>query len=363
MKKLIIISSCFISFLHGIETKQECGIKKALREKVIACVEQKKQVASDFQIYQLLSVATENNPELYLPRELIQRIIFEAESNSLQTIFDDCEIRDDRSDYLDNPYGYLVEHLQKKTCFELEELFDSLAGQESTLKMALRMVYGKKDLPLRKIMVKCHKLSEPVEKADKRGYDLDDITCYFFFNGGGIRRDQRIEIYNQHWFGGKIKNNLKDFLALLQPLLCWKVRALIIQKNEISTIPETLGWFKDLRTIDFSNNNLTYVPEFLGRLKELCFIRLSDNHLTKVPEVIRHFKGLEDLDLDGNKILALPEWLVEYWSKRLTIAIDKDVVVPWDTKNYPKIWIRRRICEVHKNGDFEYSTIHYAYDA
>ena len=366
MKKFIFILSCSVYLAQGMETNQN-DAQKTLQEKIVALVEQqqhsKKQVASDFQIYRLLSLAAKNNDQFYLPYDAIKVIIDAVESNSLQTIFDACEFRGDRSDYVNNPYGYLIEYLNKKNSFELEELFDSLPDQESTLKMALRMLYGKNNHPLRCIeRGKFHNIPGSGKKTDKRSFDLDAIGCYFFFNSGGIRRDEKIEIYDSHRFGRQLKSCLKDFLALLQPLLGWQVRALTIQRNEISTIPETLDWFKDLRFIDFSYNNLTQLPEFLSRFKKLEFIKLSDNHLTEVPEVIKHCKHLEELELAGNEIVALPQWLVEYDWKRLEITIDKDVVVPWNKKDYPNIWIRRRIREVHKNGDHEYSRINYVND-
>ena len=193
MKKFVFLSSCFVFLAHSMETEQNYT-KKTLQEKIVVLVEQqqqsKKQVTSDFQIYQLL-LLVQNDTPFFLPYDLIKFILLEVESDPLQTIFDHYECRDAQSHYLDNPYGYLVKYLQKKNCIELEELFDSLPARESTLKMALRMVYGKRDTSLRSTVIIPHALSG----VYKRNCNLDHTPFHRFFNGsGGVRRGPSVEI-------------------------------------------------------------------------------------------------------------------------------------------------------------------------
>jgi len=232
--------------------------------------------------------------------------------SDLQKTFDDCERRGDRSSNYDNPYSYLVKHLENKNSMELEDLFDSLPHEESILKMALRMVYGKKIMYLRQ-----PEDTGEVEKSRKRSRDLDFIEFYSFFNSGGIH-GKSICLAEDWRFHGTLKKHLKDFLALLQSMGFRELSILYIQDNGLFQLPETLAWFNKLR-----------------------IIALSGNKFKEVPHVIKQCKNLEDLRLDRNPIRELPLWIVECGWKKLEITIDKDVVVPWNENEHKDIKIVR----------------------
>ena len=165
----------------------------------------------------------------------------------------------DRSDPFDNPYGYLVKHLEDKKYVELEDLFDSLPDQESTLKIALRMVYsGWCKLEQLSTHEKCTLYIEhvPVDKQRydlyirpaKRSWYLDSVDHLFYLKASGFDVDG-VTINGEDW-SGELNKYLKDFLALVQPVHHWKVRTLRICNSGLSTIPITLGWLTGLEYLE-----------------------------------------------------------------------------------------------------------------
>lgn len=217
----------------------------------------------------------------------------------LQTIFDNCERIGDRAKYLDNPYCYLVDYLKNKTTEELKAIYDKVSHRNLTLSTALEMVYGTKRNPI----------------EDK---DLGEIDFLNFFRSGGVSVCS-IDIYDSRRFGRRLQPHLKDFLALIQPMLWWQIKSLTIRKNKLCTLPNTLAWLSKLQKID-----------------------ISHNEFAEVPEVIKFCKELEFLCLEDNLIQTLPRWIVNCWGK-LEICVDNHVIVSWDDQNYANIKISRTI--------------------
>jgi hypothetical protein len=213
----------------------------------------------------------------------------------LQTIFDRRERQGNRSDYGTSPYQYLVRYLENKNKNELKKLFDPLpADKESILKMALRMIY-----------------------ARYRDDDLDNLRLCSFLNYGGIHGDA-IYLTSDWRFCGTLAHNLHNILALTQAVMMRKLTILYIKSNQLSTLPETVGWFK-FQIIDLSENNFTQVPLVIKDCKNLIELRLYDNPLT-----------------------ALPLWFTECEWKEIGISVDEGVVIPWNKKDYPHIRIEEK---------------------
>lgn len=271
--RALFVSMTFFIPLVGME-QRVVNSKEMLSKKIIDSVEQirseKLQDSSDFDRH---------------------RVFY-----NLQLIFDSWDFDEDQSDYLDNPYAYLVEYLKTKKSLEIEELFSFLRDKESTLKMALRMVYGRMDSRL------------------KSKDDLDSVRCHSFFKSG-IRHNFSIEIEEKEFFGGQLRTHLKDFLALLQPMVCFRVRKLVIQENELWMLPLTFSCLKELRVLDLSHN------------------RFRDISLS-----IKRCKYLRELDLRDNKMDQLPQWLIEVENLK-KITIDEGVNVLWNEQGYPGIRI------------------------
>ena len=75
----------------------------------------------------------------------------------------------------------------------------------------------------------------------------------------------------------------------------------------LNYLPESIGQFKYLQTLDLRNNNLTELPESIGNLEFLEELILHDNALKSVPKSIGNLKNLGLLHLDNNNLTTLPE--------------------------------------------------------
>ena len=75
---------------------------------------------------------------------------------------------------------------------------------------------------------------------------------------------------------------------------------LVIQRNELTELPETIGNLTNLITLDLSQNKLTKLPQSIGNLKNILDLRLNNNNLRSLPE---SFGNLENINLcQGTRI-------------------------------------------------------------
>lgn len=58
---------------------------------------------------------------------------------------------------------------------------------------------------------------------------------------------------------------------------------LILQYNELKTLPDCLSNLTQLTTLDLTGNQLTSLPESFGKLSQLTHFWLDDNKLTSLP--------------------------------------------------------------------------------
>jgi GTPase SAR1 family protein len=79
--------------------------------------------------------------------------------------------------------------------------------------------------------------------------------------------------------------------------------------QKLTELPESLGQFTQLQSLDLSGNKLTALPESLGQLSQLQRLDLSGNQLTALPESIGQLTQLRSLYLSSNQLTALPECL------------------------------------------------------
>lgn len=75
----------------------------------------------------------------------------------------------------------------------------------------------------------------------------------------------------------------------------------------ISDLPEGIGRFAKLRSLNLANNDLTSLPEAIGRLENLRILNLSHNRLSALPEFIGNLAFLEVLDLRSNALTMWPD--------------------------------------------------------
>eukprot|EP01043_Picozoa_sp_COSAG02_P025766 COSAG02_NODE_1460_length_12494_cov_126.207422_1_plen_454_part_10 len=132
-----------------------------------------------------------------------------------------------------------------------------------------------------------------------------------------VRENSRDKLYGVHGVAadaqtvnlGSGKGGLRCALAFLVPALSQHttLQALILDGNQLTTLPESIGQLSTLRGLYLHGNQLTTLPESIGQLSTLQQLNLYGNQLTTLPESIGQLSTLQKLDLNGNQLTTLPE--------------------------------------------------------
>merc|ERR1712091_317890 len=73
-----------------------------------------------------------------------------------------------------------------------------------------------------------------------------------------------------------------------------------LSRNQITSIPTTIGDLANLELLYLSGNSIEAVPGEIGQLTSLKRLRLSYNDLTGVPVAFRTLDPTIDCELEGN---------------------------------------------------------------
>ncbi len=93
-----------------------------------------------------------------------------------------------------------------------------------------------------------------------------------------------------------------------------------MNNNQLTELPEWLGRFTQLDSLEFSGNQVTVVPESISALTSLNSLGLGyiedgspagsgGNPIEQLPEWLGNLTDLTELGLDGCKLGRLPDWL------------------------------------------------------
>jgi len=119
-----------------------------------------------------------------------------------------------------------------------------------------------------------------------------------------------------------------------------QLRRLWVRHNELATLPRSLGTLLNLEFLDVRDNNLTSLPEWIGHFSHLEGLLASNNHIEALPDslggltrlkflllegnvlstmspLIRNLRDLIDLRLSGNMIRFIPSWIGELTSLKI----------------------------------------------
>jgi Leucine-rich repeat (LRR) protein len=78
-----------------------------------------------------------------------------------------------------------------------------------------------------------------------------------------------------------------------------------INGNELSAIPEEIGYLSNLEIIDMSTNLISAIPNSLGSLKKIKKLNLKENKIAKVNKSISNLTMLADVDISSNVIESI----------------------------------------------------------
>ncbi|KAI9080547.1 hypothetical protein K1719_037513 [Acacia pycnantha] len=107
-----------------------------------------------------------------------------------------------------------------------------------------------------------------------------------------------------------------------------RVQLLDLSFNEIDG--RILNAFRNWTSLKFLyliENNLSSMPEWFGEFKNLVSLDLSYNTLCgPIPIVLRNLTSLEDLNLSSNNFSSVPSWLGELRSLRSLFVIENQII-------------------------------------
>lgn len=107
---------------------------------------------------------------------------------------------------------------------------------------------------------------------------------------------------------------------------------------KLTLLPEEIGIFKNLRTLDLKENQLETLPSSIQKLQSLCFLNLSGNCFTSFPKVLLSLKNLQQLVLFNNSLKTLPYSIHQMQGlKILDVGSNQLVTLPQSLDKLPQL--------------------------
>jgi Leucine-rich repeat (LRR) protein len=95
--------------------------------------------------------------------------------------------------------------------------------------------------------------------------------------------------------------------------------------NKLTNLPNSLGRLENLRNLNLANNQLASIPTQIGNLAKLQSLNLRDNQLTSLPIEIDNLQGLKSLNIKKNPSLSLSSQQLEQFNNRLGNNFEYDL--------------------------------------
>ena len=84
------------------------------------------------------------------------------------------------------------------------------------------------------------------------------------------------------------------------------LKTLNLSYNDIVSLPASIGGLTALETLSVTTNVLTSLPESIGSLRSLTTLNVNDNRIPILPDTIGQLTDLKELDLSYNNLTTLP---------------------------------------------------------
>lgn len=100
-----------------------------------------------------------------------------------------------------------------------------------------------------------------------------------------------------------------DFRLPLVPPSIGKLinlKVLMLDTNELYSVPKEISLLQSLERLSLSNNRLTSLPHGMARLKRLRSLHLANNKFEAFPLEVCDLEALEFLDLSDNLLVSIP---------------------------------------------------------
>ncbi|TFG23327.1 MAG: hypothetical protein EU532_13600, partial [Promethearchaeota archaeon] len=86
-----------------------------------------------------------------------------------------------------------------------------------------------------------------------------------------------------------------------------QIISITIIMSGLAELPEYIGNFSSLKTLNLKNNELKVLPDSIGNLSSLEDLDLSSNRLDQLPNTIGDLKSLKILLLNNNRGIKIPD--------------------------------------------------------
>lgn len=86
-----------------------------------------------------------------------------------------------------------------------------------------------------------------------------------------------------------------------------QLQSLILCRNEISSVPKTIGELKSLKVLDLSVNHLQELPDEISFLNELTTLNVSCNQISALPGGLKRCTKLNSVNVCKNALCVLPD--------------------------------------------------------
>ncbi len=100
---------------------------------------------------------------------------------------------------------------------------------------------------------------------------------------------------------GRLNNQINSIIQENQ------VENFVMMASNLKSLPESIGNYTNVRSINLTSNRLVRIPKSIGNLPLLEKLILYDNKLIELPDSIGNLSNLKELQLVENKLISLPE--------------------------------------------------------
>ena len=112
---------------------------------------------------------------------------------------------------------------------------------------------------------------------------------------------------------------------------------LVLSRNQIISIPESIGNLKKLESLSLKANKIEELPSSIGQLQALEVLRLCFNKLKFLPDQICELESLSQLYVEYNNLVALPDSLGKLNLTDLFVNWNKLSALPFTFYNLSKL--------------------------
>ena len=128
-----------------------------------------------------------------------------------------------------------------------------------------------------------------------------------------------------------------------------KLSSLYVRHNKLTSVPPEIGNLRNLQLLLLGNNQIAGLPIEIGNLTNLTQLRLENNKLTELPKEIGNLTNLTHLFLVNNQISFLPEE-IKNLKKLVHLSLDGNpIVLP---KTYAKMKAQETIAFVLEQQNY-----------